>query len=166
MEGCAVAIRGGLAAEVELTALVTVRGVQAWPTAAEDQPPPQSQAHTAQAHSADSVCVCTCVYVYVNVSLRPAREKHCEVLAFILQLALSPFSASLPLHPSISFPFIFYKVWPSLPASPSSRHSFNLSVHSPIYPANQSVRLYPGIITTTPLSPSPLLSSPLLLPFL
>lgn len=47
MEGSEEAITGGQAAEVELTAFVTVRGVEVWPTAAVDQPPPQRHALSA-----------------------------------------------------------------------------------------------------------------------
>lgn len=57
MKGCVEAIRGGQAAEGELTAFVTVGEVQVWPTAAVDQPPPQSHALSAQTHSSDFVCV-------------------------------------------------------------------------------------------------------------
>lgn len=68
MEGCVVAIKVGHAAEVELAAFVTVRGVEVWPTAAVDQPPPQSQAlkHTALTLCvSDWVCVCVCVCMWV-----------------------------------------------------------------------------------------------------
>lgn len=129
MERCVVASKGGQAAEVELTAFVTV---QVWSTAAVDQPPPQSCAHCRQTHThSQGVCAC--------VSLRPARQTHCEVF---LPFLLSPF-----FHCSNSHSF--YKGGPSLPALPSSQHTLNLSVHPSIYPPNQSVYLYSGIITTT-----------------
>lgn len=85
MEGCERAIRGAQAAEVELTAFVTVCGVEVWPIAAVDQPPPQSHALTAQTQCADCVSVIVCMCV----SLRPAPQTHCEV--FLLSSSTPPF---------------------------------------------------------------------------
>ncbi len=123
---------------------------------------PHKAMHSARKQTALTLCVSdcvrTCVCVCVCVSLRPARQTHCEVfLPFFshsssLPRSFLPFLLSPSFHPSVS-PSLF-KGGPSLP---SSQHPLNLSVHSSLYPSNQSVHLYPGIITTA--NPSHLFSA-------